>query len=117
MSGAAEKVKQFYQMPVGFDTAPISSGDVASAVAHPAPVSRVSRISGTAAMTTLGLPWPDFEGDVIFIPTAVFTWATGGAAATTLAAPFALAGSAVVGKALTFTFLRSTGLWYPSYIA
>lgn len=117
MSAAAEAIAFKYDSPVGFDTAPISSADVASAVAQPAPVSRVQRVSGTAAMTTLGLPWPDFEGDVIFIPTAIFTWATGGAAATNLAAPFGLAGSAVVGKALTFTFLRSTGLWYPSYIA
>lgn len=117
MSAAAEAVAYKYNKPVGFDTSIISGADVASAVAMPIPLQRVQRVSGTAAMTTLGLPWPDFEGDVVFIPTAVFTWATGGAAATTLAAPFALAGSAVIGKALTFTFLRITGLWYPSYIA
>lgn len=117
MSAAAEKIAQFYNKPIGVDTAVISSVDVASAVAMPAPLSRVQRVTGTAAMSTLGLPWPDFEGDVVFLPTAIFTWVTGGAAITTLAAPFALAGSAVVGKALTFTLLRSTGLWYPSYIA
>jgi len=116
MSAAAEKVRWAYVGP-GADSSPITTADVASAVAMPAPLARQQRVSGTAAMTTLGLPWPDFEGDVVFIPTAVFTWATGGAAATTLAAPFALAGSAVVGKALTFTFHRATGLWYPSYIA
>lgn len=116
MSAAAEKVRAFYN-PYGLDSSPVSTQDVASAVAMPAPLARIQRVSGTAAMTTLGLPWPDFEGDVVFIPTAIFTWATGGAAATTLAAPFGLAGSAVVGKALVFSFLRSTGLWYPSYIA
>lgn len=116
MSAAAEKIRNFF-LPPGVDTSVISTADVASAVAQPAPAALVQRVSGTAAMTTLGLPWPDFEGFVVFIPTAIFTWATGGAAATTLAAPFGLAGSAVVGKALWFTFLRSTGLWYPSYIA
>lgn len=117
MSAAAEAIAFKYDSPVGFDTAPISTADVASAVAMSIPQSRVQRVSGTAAMSTLGLPWPDFEGDVVFIPTAVFTWVTGGAAATLLAAPFAIAGSAVVSKALTFTFLRATGLWYPSYLA
>lgn len=115
MSAAAEKVRWAHLDP-GTDTNPITTADVASAVAMPAPAAKIQRVSGTAAMTTLGLPWPDFEGHVVFIPTAIFTWATGGAAATTLAAPFGLAGSAVVGKALWFTFLRSTGLWYPSYI-
>jgi hypothetical protein len=116
MSAAAEQLRSKFDAP-GTDTDSCTGPDVASAVAMPAPGALIERVSGTAAMSTLGLPWPDFEGYVIFLPTAIFTWVTGGAAATTLAAPFALAGSAVVGKALHFVFLRLTGLWYPSYIA
>jgi len=116
MSAAGEQVASKFSEP-GIDSDPISTGDVASAVAMPAPLAKIQRVSGTAAMTTIGLPYPDFEGTVIFIPTAAFTGATGGAAATNLAAPIGLAFTAVVGKALHLTFLRSTGLWYPSYVA
>lgn len=116
MSAAAEAVRSKFDSP-GTDTDSCTTADVASAVAMPAPLAAIQRVSGTAAMTTIGLPWPDFEGQVHFIPTAAFTGATGGAAATTLAAPIGLAFTAVVGKVLTLTFLRSTGLWYPNYVA
>ena len=117
MSAAAELIRNRFANP-GADTSPCTDPNiVASAVAMTAPQYLCTRVSGTAAMTTIGLPWPDFDGFIIFIPTAVFTFATGGAAMTTLAAPIGLAGSAVVGKALHFVLMRSAGLWYPSYIA
>lgn len=117
MSAAGEAVISRFTEP-GTDTdSCVESAIIASAVAMPAPLSKIQRVSGTAAMTTIGLPYPDFEGTVIFIPTAAFTGATGGAAATTLAAPIGLAFTAVVGKALYLTFIRVTGLWYPSYVA
>jgi hypothetical protein len=43
------------------------------------------------------------------IPTGVFTWTTAG--------NIALAGTAVVSKALTMTYDATTTKWYPSYIA
>jgi hypothetical protein len=67
---------------------------VASAIAMPAPTQLITTVSGTAAMTTLGIPWPGFTGIVIFIPTGIVTAATGGTA-TSAALPF--------GAAYTFT--------------
>jgi hypothetical protein len=69
---------------------------VASAIAMPAPAQLITTVSGTAAMTTLGIPWPGFSGIAIFIPSGIFTAATGGTA-TSAALPFGAAYTAVVG--------------------
>lgn len=71
----------------------------------------VTFVSGTNAIVTLTVPERIKKegGSVTLIPTGVFTW--------TAAGNIALAGTAVVGKALTMTWVPVTGKWYPSYIA
>jgi len=69
----------------------------------------VTVVSGTQAMVNITVPYPSFQGRITLLPTAIFTW--------TAAGNIALAGSAVVGKALDFIYNPVTGKWYPSYIA
>jgi hypothetical protein len=69
----------------------------------------ITRVSGTAAMVNITVPYPGFSGKITLLPTGVFTW--------TAAGNIALAGSAVVGKALDFTYDPVAAKWYPSYIA
>ena len=85
---------------------------VASAIAMSAPTARITTVSGTAEMTTIAIPWPNFTGSIVYIPTAAFTGATGGTATAT-AKPIGKAFTAVAGKALELYFDGS--LWYPSY--
>jgi hypothetical protein len=67
-------------------------------------------VQGTvAAMVNITVPYPDFQGRITILPTAAFTW--------TAAGNIALAGTAVVGKALDFIYNPFTAKWYPSYIA
>lgn len=89
----------------------IDGGLVASAAAMPAPTGKQTRVSGTTEITTIALPYAGFEGTIIYIPTGIFTGATGGAAGTAIGLAF----TAVVGKPLRLTFVRAAGLWYPSY--
>lgn len=64
--------------------------------------------TGTAAATSITVPAGVIAGfQITIIPGGVFTWTTAG--------NIALAGSAVVNKALTFTW--SGTKWIPSYIA
>lgn len=65
--------------------------------------------SGTAAMTGITVPYADFQGTIIVIPGGAFTWTT--------ATNIALAGTAVANKAIHFTYLPTTGKWYPSVVA
>jgi hypothetical protein len=76
-----------------------------------APTKQITFISGTAAVVTITAPTPISAGggSIILIPTGVFTWTTAG--------NIALAGTAVVSKALTMTYDVTTTKWYPSYIA
>ena len=75
-----------------------------------APTKAVTIISGVAAIVTITAPSPISAtgGQITFIPTGVFTW--------TAAGNIALAGTAVVSRALTFTYDATTVKWYPSYI-
>lgn len=98
---------------VGTPNLNISGGTVASAVAMPAPTGFLTIVSGTAAITTIALPYPGFEGMIAFRPTGIFTGATGGAAGTAIGIAF----TAVVGKILYMYFDKATGLWYPSYLS
>jgi len=86
----------------------------ASAIAHPAPKALITTVSGTAQMTTIGIPWPGFTGIIIFIPTAAFTGATGGTITAT-AGPIGLAFTAVTGKILILAW--DGALWWPSYVS
>jgi len=88
----------------------IEGATLASAAAM-TPTHRQHAVSGTAAITSIALPWPGFAGEIVFFPTAAFTGAAGGAAGVAIGLAF----TAVVGKALTLTYSPATGLWYPSY--
>lgn len=68
------------------------------------------RVTGTAAIVNLDVAGSAGFSAVLFvIPLGIFTWTTAG--------NIALAGTAVVGRLLTFAFSKSTGKWYPSYIS
>ena len=93
------------------------SGLVATTAAAPtiasattiAPTASVTIISGTAAIVTITAPTPISAGGgtITFIPTGAFT--------TTNAGNIAIASTAVVGRAITFTYDVTTVKWYPSY--
>jgi hypothetical protein len=85
------------------------AGTIASA-ATVAPTAPVTIISGTAAIVTITAPAPiaTTGGTITFIPTGAFTWTTAG--------NIAVAGTAVVSRALTLTFDATTTKWYPSYV-
>lgn len=68
-----------------------------------------ARISGTTTITTITPPpgVKDSGGQVVLIPTGLWSTNTGG--------NIALASTAVVNKALTMTWDPFASLWYPSY--
>ncbi len=66
--------------------------------------------TGTNATTGIAKPVGFAGGSFTIIPGGAFTWTTGDGS-------IGLAGTAVVGKALTFTYDTNAGKWYPSYIA
>jgi len=75
-----------------------------------APTAAITFVSGTTAITGITVPsWMNNGGRITLIPTGIWTW--------TIATNIALAGTAVVGKALDFTYDAGTSKWYPSYIA
>lgn len=94
------------------------SGLIATTAAAPtlasattiAPTTPIVFVSGTTAIVTITAPSPISlgGGQITLVPTGVFTWTTGG--------NIALAGTAVVSKAITFTFDVTTTKWYPSYV-
>ena len=94
------------------------SGLVANTAAAPtiasaatiAPTAPITFISGTAAVVTITAPAPISAGGgtITFIPTGAFTWTTAG--------NIAVAGTAVVNRALTLTYDATTTKWYPSYV-
>ena len=76
-----------------------------------APTKSITFISGTSAITTITAVTPfDTLGccTITLIPTGAFTWTTAG--------NIAVAGTAVVSRALTMTYDSGTSLWYPSYV-
>lgn len=111
MGTVAEPIENF-RLFGGAQQGVVNPVTVASAIAHPAPTAFVTTVSGTAEMTTIGLPWQGFTGAICFIPTQAFTGAIGGTATAT-AKPIGKAFTAVAGKALFMVFDGT--LWYPSY--
>ena len=93
-----------------FNAVSAAAPTVASATTI-APTTPIAFVSGTTAVVTITAPSPISAGggSIILIPTGVFTWTTAG--------NIALAGTAVVSKALTMTYDATTTKWYPSYIA
>ncbi len=75
-----------------------------------APTKQITLISGTAEIETITAPTPISAGGgtITLIPTGLFTWTTAG--------NIALAGAAVVSRALTMTYDVTTNKWYPSYV-
>jgi hypothetical protein len=76
-----------------------------------APTTSIAFVSGTTAIVTITAPSPISTGggSITLIPTGIFTW--------TAAGNIALAGTAVVSKALTLVYDVTTAKWYPSYTA
>src|SRR6266850_6570371 len=77
------------------------------------PLSYLTVVTGTGQVQNIQLPWPGFEGDIVL----VYTDASPGVTLTggTTGMALALATTPVRYKALTFTYVSLTALWYPSY--
>ena len=75
-----------------------------------APTKSITFISGTAAVVTItaSTSFSTAGGTITLIPTGAFTWTTAG--------NIAVAGTAVVNRALTMTYDSGTTKWYPSYV-
>jgi hypothetical protein len=75
-----------------------------------APTTPIAFVSGTAAVVniTAAAPISTGGGTITLIPTGAFTWTTAG--------NIAVAGTAVVNRALTMTYDATTTKWYPSYV-
>ena len=75
-----------------------------------APTTPIVFISGTTAVVTItaAAPISTGGGTITLIPTGAFTWTTAG--------NIAVAGTAVVNRALTMTYDSATTKWYPSYV-
>lgn len=74
-----------------------------------APTKAITFISGTTDVVTITAPEPIASGggQIVLIPTGLFS--------TTTAGNIAIATTAVVSKALTMTYDTTTTKWYPSY--
>jgi hypothetical protein len=75
-----------------------------------APTTPIAFVSGTTAVVTItaAAPISTGGGTITLIPTGAFTWTTAG--------NIAVAGTAVVSRALTMTYDATTTKWYPSYV-
>ena len=79
---------------------------VASAAGQITPSGPLFHITGALAITGFVQPIGFSGGSFTVIPDGTFTW--------TAANNIALAGTAVVSRAITFTYDSNTGKWYPS---
>ncbi len=102
IAAASVTTSQFTSMSGGVNVIASASGIT--------PVKEITVISGTAAIATINPQFPvaSSNGTIILIPTGAFTWTTAG--------NIAIAGTAVVGKALHMTYVQNTLKWYPSYV-
>ncbi len=91
------------------EDAPAVTAAVTSAAPATLPSGPLFHVTGTAAIVTWTLPVGFTHGSFTVIPDGVFTW--------TAAGNIALAGTAVVNKALTFTWDGTNSKFIPSYIA
>jgi len=82
--------------------------DVASVAGVITLPKRYQVVSGALAVTGIALPSPNFAGTISVFPTGAFTW--------TNATNIAVAGTAVVGRKLDFTYNPITAKWYASYL-
>lgn len=70
------------------------------------PITRTD--AGTAAMTGITVPYTSFQGKITILPGGAFTW--------TNATNIAVAGTAVLNRAVDFTYDPIRAKWYPSYV-
>jgi hypothetical protein len=83
---------------------------VASVAGVITPSGPLFHVTGTNAITGFTRPTGFTSGSITTIPDNAFTWTTGDGS-------LAVGGTAVVGKALTFTYDWNAGTWQPSYVA
>ena len=83
--------------------------DIASA-ATIAPTYGIHRVTGTAAIVNITVPYVGFSGNVTLIPTAIWTW--------TAAGNIIVAGTVTAGNGVpvVFTYNPVTAKWSPSRI-
>jgi hypothetical protein len=99
--------------PQTFASAAPTVASVAGLITLTAPVTIVS---GALAITGINVPASissganptGYGGKITVIPTGAFTWTT--------ATNIAVAGTAVVNRAIEFTYDSVTNKWYPSYV-
>jgi len=93
----------------GFSAVSAAAPTIASATTI-APTTPIAFVSGTTAVVTItaAAPISTGGGTITLIPTGAFTWTTAG--------NIAVAGTAVVSRALTMTYDATTTKWYPSYV-
>ena len=93
----------------GFNAVSAAAPTIASATTI-APTTPIAFVSGTTAVVTItaAAPISTGGGTITLIPTGAFTWTTAG--------NIAVAGTAVVSRALTMTYDVTTTKWYPSYV-
>ena len=85
-------------------------GALLASAATLVPTNRIHRVSGTAAIVNITLPSTDFAGDIVLIPTGIWTW--------TAAGNILIAGTTTaISIAVTFTYAPSIAKWVPSRIA
>lgn len=85
-----------------------TTATLASAAGANTPTGRFFIVSGTNAVTSWTLPVGFAGGEFCTIPSGAYTWTTAG--------NIGLAGTAVVGRVLCFTWSVSAAKWYPSYV-
>jgi hypothetical protein len=91
----------------GFNSFLLGSS-VASVAGQITPTGPIFHVTGALAITGIVIPYAGFCGTVTLIPDGAFTW--------TAAGNIALAGTAVVNKAVIFTYDPTAVKWYPSYV-
>ncbi len=85
------------------------SAAIASAAADLLPSGPMFHVSGTNAITGITIPVGFTGGQIVIIPDGNFTWTTAG--------NIALAGTAVTGRVLVFTYDSNAAKpFYPSYV-
>lgn len=89
--------------PIGSQLNNIIGPALASNTVAIAPTARIHHVTGTLAVATITLPYPDFQGEVILIPDGAFTTVTTG--------NIALAITATVSRPVVCNFDGSK--WYP----
>jgi hypothetical protein len=86
----------------------VNVGTVIASATTIAPVSYVTHVSGTAAIVNITVP-------AGFVPGGTFVVIPDGAFTTTNAGNIAIASTAVVSRAITFTYDATANKWFPSY--